>query len=138
MSMNISDRLMDLIFSAVEQGLMPLKRQQALVPFVMCRTKRGVVLSRFTHPHLDDALEKAYAHIRTLDTDTLAYALIYDGIVSVEDQDIDAVLVEAGERGQADGWRFAQRYQPAGERTPLYTIGDLAYLGQAAQLLTSP
>ena len=130
-----SQRLMDLIFEAVDEGLTLLRSGRGLAPYMMLLTREGYVLQRFTGDTVSECLDKAYASLREQDEDTLAYALVYDAVVTVDEQDSDAVLVEAGERGQSDGLRFARRYRPPTAAAPFATIGELALLGKSEQYL---
>src|SRR5688572_10981680 len=126
----ISERLLELIFSAAEEGLNMLQ-QNALVPFALVMRTEGVSLQRFTAATSGEALEKAEASLRASDAEVLGYALVYDATIDMEDKEVDALMIEAAERGQASGYRFAQRYQAAKGMLPPYTIGQVAYLGAA-------
>jgi len=128
--LDLSDRLFELVFDAVREALIPLREGEPLVPFALLLTKGGVELRRFTDTNISTALERAQHLFASADDDLLAYALAYDATITVEDTDFDAVLVEAGERGKDNGWRFAQRYLPRTETSMHSPIGELAYLGQ--------
>lgn len=132
-----SERLMDLIFEAIEEGLMPLRVGQPLEPFLMLLTKGGYVLQRFNGNTVSEKIDKAYIALKQQDNDTLAYALVYDAVVTVAEQDTDAVMVEAAERSHVRGVRFAQRYQPKSDAALLFTIGSVALLGAADQYLST-
>jgi hypothetical protein len=134
MSLSISERLWELIDNAVNEGLMMLQ-QDALVPFALVMRKEGVSLQRFTAPDSGEALEKAEASLRESDVEVLGYALVYDATIEMENSEYDALLIEAAERGAENAYRFAQRYQPATVKMPPYTIGALAYLGEAESFL---
>lgn len=135
MSLNISKRLMDHVFLAVEEGLLPLKAGRPLTPFILAITKEGVIMRRFTDEKMSDALDRAYQELAELNEDTLAYALVFDAVVTVDEKDSDAVMVEVGERNVPQGYRFVQRYQPKQGTNPMYTIGQVAYMGEAELLL---
>lgn len=129
--LNISDRLMEVVFSAVEEGLEALKAGQDLVPFVLLLSKGGIILKRFADEDISVALERAQTAIREADEDILAYTLVFDSQIEIDGQDADALMIESGERGKLKGWRFIQRYQAKSEASPSQPIGDLAYLGSA-------
>jgi hypothetical protein len=129
-----SEQLLELIFSAAEEG-MNMLQQNALVPFALVMRKEGVSLQRFTAPDSDEALEKAEANLRESDAEVLGYALVYDATIEMENSEYDALLIEAAERGAENAYRFAQRYQPATVKMPPYTIGQVAYLGEAESFL---
>lgn len=134
---HVSEWVMDLVFAAVEEGLVPLHAGHELRPFLLLLTKGGYVLQRFTGATMSECLDKAYAALQNQDENTRAYALVYDGLVTVDERDYDAIIVEAAERESPDGVRFAQRYQPQASSVPLFTIGSVALLGTAEQHLSS-
>ncbi|MGB7339997.1 MAG: hypothetical protein WBC91_13970 [Phototrophicaceae bacterium] len=125
---NISDPLMQMIFSAVDEGLLALKAQQNFVPFALLLTKEGIIIKRFTNDDLSIAIDNAKQAIIKADEDTLGYALVYDVEFEIDDQTADALMIEAGERGKGDGWRFLQRYQAKRDDKQAQAIGDLAFL----------
>lgn len=127
--LNISDALMDVVFSAVEEGLTALKAGQFIVPFALMLTKEGVVLRRFSDEEVTIALERARKAIAQADDDSLAYVLVYDSQIEITGKDFDALMIECAERSKETGWRFVQRYQAQVDDTPLHPIGDLAYIG---------
>lgn len=134
-SIDASERLLDLIFEALDTALDTLGHKQPLVPFALLLTKQGIIKQRYIADSTSASLEKAAQALTASDEDTLAYVLVYDGYVTVGDQETDAVMVEAGERGKAHGVRFARRYRPPLAALPLMPIGDLAYLGEAEHYL---
>jgi hypothetical protein len=127
----VSERLMDLIFAAVDEALNALRGEQGLNPFLLLLTKGGYVLQRFNGDTLSAQIDKAYYTLKKQNADTLAYALVYDAVVTVDERDTDAVMVEAGEREYTIGVRFVQRYQPKSDAAPMFTIGSIALLGEA-------
>ena len=129
--LNISERLMEVVFSAVQEGMGTLKAEQDLIPFVLLLTKEGVTLQRFSDEDTTIAIERAQASIQEADDEALAYVLVFDSQIEVDGKDSDALMIESGERGKAKGWRFIQRYQAQAGTTPVSPIGELAYLGSA-------
>lgn len=127
--LNISDPLMQMVFSAAEEGIETLKSEQNLVPFALLLTKEGVVLRRFADEDIAVAIERAQKAVSEADEDTLGYAIVYDVQLKIGGEDVDALMVEAGERGKPDGWRFIQRYKAKIANIPLHSIGDVAYIG---------
>ena len=108
----VSERLWELIFNAVQEGLNMLQ-QDALVPFALVMRAEGVSLQRFSAPSSSEALEKAVASLRASDEEVLAYVLVYDATVEMDGKEYDALLLEAAERGkkQAAGHNFQQAMQ---------------------------
>lgn len=129
-----SQRLMTLVFQSQEEGLEMLQKQGAFVPFAYFLTKEGYILRRFSGVSTTESLQNAYQIIRQSDEDMLAYALVYDAVITLDEQEYDALMIEAGERDTKQGLRFVQRYHsPATDSLPI-TIGELAYLGLCDRL----
>jgi hypothetical protein len=133
----ISDELLQLVFMALDYGIDSLSVDGVLTPFVMVIHEDQRKLLRFVAEDMGAVLKQAKAMIYDLGEDADQYALAFDGFVSVGDEKMDAIIVEAGERGQPFGHTFAQRYLPATEDMPLQTVGNAGYLDQCEQYLKS-
>lgn len=130
-----SETLLELIFEAAETALDTRRHKEPLVPFTLLLTKGGTVKQRYIAETTRAAIDKAQRALLDAGSDTLAYVLAYDGYVTIEDAETDAIMLEAGERGKRSGLRLAQRYRPALAAMPLMPIGNLAYLGVAEHYL---
>lgn len=134
LTIDASDYLMDLIFQALDHGIDSL-RAQNMTPFVITVEGGARTLRRFVKPTAAEALEAAAAWVAAQPLETTHYALGYEIVLTVDDADVDALLVEGGQRGQSDAFLFAQRYVTTADQT-LRTVGDPAYMGTALQRLT--
>lgn len=134
MTLVISERLWELIDSAVHEGMMMLQ-QDALTPFALLMRGEGVSLQRFTAPSTSEALAKAENSLKASDDEVLAYVLVYDAFIEIDGKDVDALLLETAERSNPSAYRFAQRYQAGTAKIPPYAIGQLAYLGEGESFL---
>ena len=72
-NIQVSEWVMDLVFAALEEGLMPLRGGQELRPFLLLLTKGGYVLQRFNGATMRECLEKAYNTLQAQDENTRAY-----------------------------------------------------------------
>lgn len=131
-----SDRLLDLIFEALDTAMDTLSHKQPLIPFALLLTNEGIIKQRYLAEDTQAALHKAQQALHKAAVTTRAYVLVYDGYVMLDADETDAVMIEAGEQGKAHGLRFARRYRPPLAAMPLMPIGDLAYLGRAEQYLS--
>lgn len=120
---------MALTYDAIKEAIQ-MYQHTTLTPFVLLHTREGRVLRRFQDGTNAEAIERARDAIHNEDQATQAYALLYDAFIEDDGHDVDAFIVEVGERHRAYGVRFAQRYrQDAPDRAPQLR-GHLAYLGQ--------
>jgi hypothetical protein len=125
----LSERLLDLVVRALDQGTESIARGGALVPFVIADTAAGQrLLERFAADDVQSAEALAREHIKQLAEDTERVALAYDGSVTIGGERSDAVLVEAQERGKTGSVLFAQRYQPGRQLRKLQAVCNAAFL----------
>jgi hypothetical protein len=136
----LSSLLMSLINDATQEALEMLTRQSNMVPFVLLHTHEGRTLRRFNAERNADAIQQAKNALQQETDDTIAYVLVYDALITYDGQDVDALILEAGERPNNEGIRFAQRYaHPSVDddnRIPAYAKGHIAYLGKTASYFT--
>src|SRR5579871_609020 len=125
-----SEALLDLIFLALDHGVNSVSEGGLLIPFLMAEAKGERELHRFVSSTLEEGIAAAKKLAAELPSTVVAYAIAYDGYLTMGDQRTDAIFVEGAERNGTYGLRFAQRYQP----NPFQTIGNPAYLGECEQL----
>lgn len=124
----ISPKLSDLALLALELGMAPLRDGRTLAPFVLLDSTGMRYTRSFPDMAEAAALAAAKALISREVDSTDAYALAYDGAMTVNGTPFDAVLVIAGDSSGA--FVFAQRYD---ETTAL--IGPPALIGQHEPLI---
>ena len=127
------ERLMELVFLALDHGVDSVRNSGPLIPFLLTEGDKKD-LQRFVTERLEEGVARAQEAASSLDADTQAYAIAHDGYITVEGARYDAILVEAAERGSPTGFLFAQRYKPKkGIFSNLKTIGNALFLGEAEQ-----
>ena len=131
-----SEKLMELIFFALDHGMNCVRESTTLIPFLVTQGEERN-LERFVTERIEDGLTKAQKAASTLDTTINQYAIVYDGYITIESTKYDAIFVEAAERGVQTGFRFAQRYSSKkGLPSRFKTIGNAVFLGEAEQRFT--
>ena len=98
---------------------------------------------RLTHVRfpgdLGEGLEQA--RVRAVEAGSLgvsAYAVAWDGVLTVDGDRKDAVLVEVGSGQDPEGWLFAQAYGPVRQRfrrAAIGAIGGLRLIDRVPSLL---
>jgi len=134
-NISISSQMMDFVFDTMEEAVTMLKHQGELRPFAIFITKQGRVLRRFVASDNTSTIDKARQAVTAESSELIAYAIVYEAVITVNEQESDAIMIECGEQGHHEGYYFARRYQPATAQIPLYPIGDIAYMGKATQHL---
>ncbi len=71
-----------------------------------------------------DLLGSARETIRETFSSAKLYTLVWDGYLTTDGVKGDAVFAEAGEKGEADAFIFAQRYKQKKRAKSLEKIGD--------------
>ena len=109
--------LVDLVQKAARHGVDSIESALGpLIPFTFVldanpdQARRQLMLTRHALEDLAECLQAAQASIRP-DPNSSMYAIAWDGYVTVEGRKWDAVLIEAGESGNAEAVIYAQRYE---------------------------
>jgi len=142
-------QLSELIKKAAEQGIGSIEdAEQPLIPFTMlpranAATEEGqVTVTRFAAEFPDESLQHAQSSVRP-NSGIPMYVLAWDGSVTVEGREWDAVLIESGESQAEAGAIYAQRYelQKSGlfkRRRRTVAIGEPVKTGECRSRLWSP
>lgn len=105
----------DLMFAALDHAVASIEEAGPLIPFAMTISKAGdKKLTRFALELLEQGLEAAQAHVHSEKENFKAYAIAWDGFITIEGKKWDCVLVEAGELSTEQGTLLAQRYEKKG------------------------
>jgi hypothetical protein len=131
----LSERLLDLVFRALDHATESIAHGGPLVPFVLAETAaRDRKFERFVADDVETAEAMARERITQLEQEAARAALAYDGYVTIGGQRSDAVLVQAQERGKSASVIFAQRYQPGSPVRRLQPTCNAAFLGDGDPL----
>ncbi len=129
----ISQVVSGLAMAALDYGMANRQGSDTLVPFVVLESDGQLYSQRFEAESDELAVIEAKAFLAKVTDSTSAYALAYDGYVTVEGAEFDAILIIAGERGDPNAFVFTQRYDAA--TSPITLIGSPAFIGQHESLL---
>ena len=131
---DLSQKLSQLLFMALDHGVDSVREGGPLIPFLMSSEGEKISMQRFASDQLEEATSLGRQHAAGLPRSVRLAAFVYDGYVTVGAKKSDAVMVEAYERGMPQAVVFAQRYQPASGDTKLELIGNAAYVGTTKPL----
>ena len=132
----MSEKFVDLVFLALDHGVDSVRESGGpLIPFVVYEEDGEIKLQRFVTDRLEEGPEQARQAIAASPASISAYALAYDGFITVEGTKFDAILVEASERGRPAGILMAQRYSINGSSGSFETVGNPALLEECETLL---
>jgi hypothetical protein len=130
------ERLLELINLALDHGIDSVRASGGpLTPFLMTQGRGKPALRRFVTGSLERSREMAQEAAGQLPKRTTLYAMASDGYLSTGKGRVDAILVEAGERKQATGFLFAQRYRPQRGKRKFAVVGKPAIVKQVPNRL---
>lgn len=130
----MSEQFADLVFLALDHGVDSVRDSGGpLIPFVITEQDGIRGIQPFVTERLEDGPERAREAIAALPVSVTAYALAYDGYITLDGTKFDAILVEASERNRPAGVRMAQRYTMKEQN--FATVGNPALLGECETLL---
>jgi hypothetical protein len=132
----MSEKFADLVFLALDHGVDSVRASGGpLIPFIVVEKDGKRAIHRFVTKRLEEGPQRAREAIAALPPNAGAYALAYDGYITVQGTKFDTILVEASERGRPTGVRMAQRYAPKKLLRSFQTVGNPALLGECEGLL---
>ncbi len=135
-NIEMSEKFADLVFLALDHGIDSVRSSGGpLTPFIMVEQDGKRELHRFAMEPLEEGQRQAREAIAALPQSATAYALAYDGYITVQSVKYDAILVEASERGRPMGVHMAQRYTPKKFLRSFQPIGNAAVLGVCETLM---
>ena len=131
----MSEKFADLVFLALDHGIDSVRASGGpLIPFIVVEQDGKRELHRFATERLEEGQQRAREAIAASPQTATAYAMAYDGYITVQGVKFDAILVEASERGRPAGVRMAQRYTPKNSLRDFQTVGNPALLGACETL----
>jgi hypothetical protein len=131
-----SPELLELIFFALDHGIESVRGGGSLVPFLLTTGSGRPTLARFVADSLERSREMVAEAASKLPPDVNLYAFAIDGYLRGETDDpLDAIIVEAGQRGAPVAYLFAQTYRPKDLTQDLQTLGKPTFICDAANRL---
>ena len=61
--------------------------------------------------------------------------IAFDGIVTIENKEYDAIIIEGFDKNDATGYVLAQRFKRKTAKSKFEAIGNAAYLGNCRNIL---
>ena len=112
-TVEIDDALAALIEDAIAKAIEGFEKDGQFVPFTMLVVDGLVNIE--THPgESEECFDNAHKTISASSTASM-YAFCYDGFIGSDDGDLDAIIVEAGIRGEDHAIAACNLYKNAGD-----------------------
>lgn len=128
----LKKKLVDLIFFALDHGIDSVKGGGPLIPFAVTETNGEKNLNRFVpknFSNMEETLQKAEDYLIKLDPIPDLVAIAFEGLVTIQGEKTDAIMVKGFDKTESQGFIFAQRYRPKAFLRKFTTIGNAGYLG---------
>jgi hypothetical protein len=135
--LQMSQPFADLVFLALDHGVNSVRDDGALVPFIFYEKDGKCSLHRYAADTLEESLQQARLASSRLPETVEAFAIAYDGFVTLKDNKYDAIIVEAAEHGKSVGVKLAQRYHPKRFFRRFRTEGNPLSLGKYDSIFVS-
>lgn len=130
-----SQKLMGLVFAALDQGIHTVRKGGPLIPFMMSYANEQRQTQEFAAEFLEEGVDQAKKAAAALGAEVEAYAIAFDGIVKFKGEDKPAIIVEGAERGREYSIIIAQRYLPPSEDEKFQPFGNPIFMGAGEQLM---
>ncbi len=132
-------KLVDLMLFALDHGIenIKIKGKGPLTPFIVTEINGEKEVTRFFKNHHKDGLSEAIRYLKEERKSNFA-VLAFDGILPMNDQKFNAVIVRGYDRTDTVGYTLGQRYVPSGFFSFFKLTGDKVFLGNVDSLLTMP
>ena len=135
-SLKPSPELLELILFALDHGVESVRGGGALVPFLLTTGSGRPTLARFVAESQGRSREMVMEAADKLPADVNLYAFAVDGSLRGESgQPQDAIIVEAGQRGESAAFLFAQTFQPQDVARDFQVLGKPAHVGETVNRL---
>jgi hypothetical protein len=131
-----SSALRSLLMEAIELGIRSVRPGQALVPFALIEAEGRRGINRYASEPYEKGVQEAKAELSKAPPQVTLYAIAYEGFVTLDGEEHDAVIVHAGERGKGRGYLLAQRYSPPTDAKPAERVGNATILMREDSLLS--
>lgn len=132
---DVERKLNAITFLAIDHGMGSVSDGCCpMTAFAITEDEEGKrTLDRFITERIEQGVERAKQFVDEKRGTIERYAFAWDGFVTIEGRKWDAILVEAGDRFQDNGYLMCQRYDRKGLiRKKNVPVGNVALIGTPA------
>lgn len=131
-----NDEFMKFAFGAIDHSIDSIQLGTVkLVPYVMTLNRSEQKLQRFASENNQESIKLATHYLNKLQPKPDYAVLSYDGYVTIEGRNHEALFVKAYDKKEQKGLVFAQRYQPKTDELEFQLIGTPALIGKEENCL---
>lgn len=130
------EALVELMFKGLDHGVSSIEDEEGLlVAFTIFEENKELKIVRFVTEKAQDGEIEAKAHLTKMEQKPELAIIAYDGIVTIENQEFDSIIIEAFDENDSTGYVLAQRFIRKTADTKFEPIGNAAFLGNCDNIL---
>ena len=128
--------LVELMFKGLDHGISSIQDSEGfLIAFALFQAEQETKIVRFATEKLEDGPKQAEQYLKTLAPKPEFAIIAYEGIVSIENEQSDAVIVEGFDLSDAEGYVLAQRFKRKTADSNFESIGNAGFFGNCPNVL---
>jgi hypothetical protein len=128
--------LVELMFKGLDHGIGSIQDSEGLlIAFSIFGQDEELEIVRFETDNVEDGQTQAQEYLTNMDEKPPFAIIAFEGIVTMEDKEFDAIIVEGFEKNDTTGYVLAQRFERKTTKSKFEAIGNAAYLGNCGNVL---
>ncbi len=128
--------LVELMFKGLDHGIGSIQDSEGLlIAFSLFQRNGEIKIVRFVTDKVEEGPIQAQKHLQKMDEKPDFAIIAYEGIVTIENEKFDAVIVEGFDKNDADGYVLAQRFKRKTADSTFEAIGNAGYFGNCENVL---
>ena len=130
------ESLIELMFKGLDHGIGSIQDSEGvLIAFSIFEENNELKIVRFVTDKIEDGPIQAQKHLEKMDKKPDLAIIAYEGIVSIENEKFDAVIVEGFDQDDTDGYVLAQRFKRKTADSKFEAIGNAGFFGNCENVL---
>lgn len=130
------EELVELMFKGLDHGISSIQDSEGfLIAFALFQEGKEIKIVRFATEQIEDGPKQAEQYLRTLVTKPELAIIAYEGIVSIENEQSDAVIIEGFDKTDSEGYVLAQRFNRKTADSNFESIGNAGFFGNCPNIL---
>lgn len=130
------EELIELMFKGLDHGISSIQDSEGLlIAFSLFQQNGEIKIVRFVTDKLQNGPIEAQKYLVKMEKKPEFAIIAYEGIVTIENENFDAVIVEGFDKNDADGYVLAQRFKRKTAESKFEAIGNAGYFGNCENVL---
>jgi hypothetical protein len=130
------EALVELMFKGLDHGVSSIEDEEGLlIAFSIYEENKELKIVRFVTEKVEDGQIEAQKYLIKMEQKPEFAIIAFEGILTIEDQEFDCIMVEAFDKNDSTGYILAQRFIRKTADTKFEPIGNAAFLGNCENVL---